>query len=63
MTFALIIGFVIGSIFAVYPGLPKSALTWIISIVTLIVGFIVSYVLGQITAKMKNKYKNKALKH
>ena len=57
MTFALIIGFVIGSIFAVYPGLPKSALTWIISIVTLIVGFIVSYVLGQITAKMKNKYK------
>ncbi|HBY84101.1 DUF368 domain-containing protein [Staphylococcus sp.] len=51
MTFALIIGFVIGSIFAVYPGLPHSALTWIISIVTLIIGFIVSYVLGQITAK------------
>lgn len=51
MTFALIIGLVIGSIFAVYPGLPQSALTWFISIVTLIIGFIVSYVLGQITAK------------
>ncbi len=51
VTFALIIGFVIGSIYAVFPGIPTSLVTWIISILTLIIGFIVSYILGQITAK------------
>ncbi|OHO71484.1 DUF368 domain-containing protein [Staphylococcus sp. HMSC036D05] len=50
MTFALIIGFVIGSIFAVYPGLPENGLTWAISLTTLIVGFLISLSLGRMTA-------------
>lgn len=51
-TFALIIGFVVGSIFAVFPGLPSSATEWIISIITLVLGFIASYVLGQVTSSV-----------
>lgn len=50
-TFALIIGFVIGSLYAVFPGLPHSIGTWIASIITLIVGFIVSSILGNISLK------------
>lgn len=50
MTFALIIGFVIGSIFAVYPGLPENGLNWAISLTTLIVGFLISLSLGRMTA-------------
>ena len=65
LTFALIIGFVIGSVFAVFPGMPMTLLSWLISIITLILGFIVSFVLGQITAKMKLQHQanhKKALK-
>lgn len=51
ITYALIIGFVVGSLFAVFPGLPTSILTWVISIITLIVGFIISYKLGEVTHK------------
>lgn len=51
MTFALIIGFVIGSIYAVFPGFPENGLVWIISFLTIIIGFIVSFTLGLITAK------------
>ncbi|MBL2405408.1 DUF368 domain-containing protein, partial [Klebsiella pneumoniae] len=51
MTFALIIGFVIGSLYAVFPGFPKDLIQWIISFFLLITGFLVSYVLGKITAK------------
>lgn len=48
-TFALITGFVIGSIYAVFPGLPSNGIEWIISMITLILGFIASYWIGQIT--------------
>ncbi|MCE5089171.1 DUF368 domain-containing protein [Staphylococcus devriesei] len=51
-TFALIIGFVVGSIFAVFPGLPSSGIEWIISIITLVLGFIASYVLGKVTSNI-----------
>lgn len=51
MTFALIIGSVIGSLYAVFPGFPKDLIQWIISFFLLITGFLVSYVLGKITAK------------
>lgn len=51
MTYALIIGFVIGSIYAVFPGFPRNGIEWTISLITLIIGFIVSFKLGQITAK------------
>ncbi|HDD0432930.1 TPA: DUF368 domain-containing protein [Staphylococcus aureus] len=51
MTFALIIGFVVGSLFAVFPGLPTNIVMWIVSLVVFIIGFIVSLTLGRITAE------------
>jgi len=50
LMYAVIIGFVVGSLYAVFPGLPSSWGIWIISIVTLILGFIISYKLGHITS-------------
>ncbi|WP_436952798.1 DUF368 domain-containing protein [Staphylococcus shinii] len=50
LTYALIIGFVVGSLYAVFPGLPGTFITWIISIITLILGFVISFKLGKITA-------------
>ncbi|MEZ7607133.1 DUF368 domain-containing protein [Staphylococcus capitis] len=55
MTFALIIGFIIGSIYAVFPAFPENGLVWIISFLTIIIGFIVSFTLGLITAKSDNQ--------
>ncbi|WP_432990977.1 DUF368 domain-containing protein [Staphylococcus aureus] len=51
MTFALIIGFVVGSLFAVFPGLPTNIVKWFVSLVVFIIGFIVSLTLGRITAE------------
>lgn len=51
MTFALIIGFVVGSLFAVFPGLPTSIVMCFVSLVVFIIGFIVSLTLGRITAE------------
>ncbi|HHO4498353.1 TPA: DUF368 domain-containing protein [Staphylococcus aureus] len=51
MTFALIIGFVVGSLFAVFPDLPTNIMMWFVSLVVFIIGFIVSLTLGRITAE------------
>ncbi|HHE7349609.1 TPA: DUF368 domain-containing protein [Staphylococcus aureus] len=51
MTFALIIGFVVGSLFAVFPGLSTNIVMWFVSLVVFIIGFIVSLTLGRITAE------------
>ncbi|HCW9999405.1 TPA: DUF368 domain-containing protein [Staphylococcus aureus] len=51
MTFALIIGFVVGSLFAVFPGLPTNIVMWFVSLVVFIIGFIVCLTLGRITAE------------
>ncbi|HEK7260371.1 TPA: DUF368 domain-containing protein [Staphylococcus aureus] len=51
MTFALIIGFVVGSLFAVFPGLPTNIVMWFVSLVVFIIGFIVSLTLGRITTE------------
>ena len=51
MTFALIIGFVVGSLFAVFPCLPTNIVMWFVSLVVFIIGFIVSLTLGRITAE------------
>lgn len=51
MTFALIIAFVVGSLFAVFPGLPTNIVMWFVSLVVFIIGFIVSLTLGRITAE------------
>lgn len=55
LTYAAILGLVIGSLFSVFPGLPTSGLSWVVSIVTLIIGFVISYVLGQFTAEAETK--------
>ncbi|MCO4328479.1 DUF368 domain-containing protein [Staphylococcus hyicus] len=49
LTYAAILGLVVGSLFSVFPGLPTTLLTWIISIFTLMIGFTVSYILGHYT--------------
>lgn len=49
LTYALIIGFVVGSLYAVFPGLPTSIFMWFISALTLIIGFFISYKLGHIS--------------
>ncbi|MBI5974109.1 DUF368 domain-containing protein [Staphylococcus canis] len=49
LTYAAILGLVIGSLFSVFPGLPTNGLTWVISIITLILGFSASYILGKYT--------------
>lgn len=49
LTYALIIGFVVGSLYAVFPGLPTSIFMCLISVLTLIIGFFISYKLGHIS--------------
>lgn len=49
LTYALIIGFVVGSLYAVFPGLPTSIFMWFISALTLNIGFFISYKLGHIS--------------
>ncbi|EUS36136.1 hypothetical protein O253_02782 [Staphylococcus aureus M0048] len=44
-------GFVVGSLFAVFPGLPTNIVMWFVSLVVFIIGFIVSLTLGRITAE------------
>ncbi|UOQ44379.1 DUF368 domain-containing protein [Halobacillus salinarum] len=47
-TFALIIGFVIGSVFVIFPGLPESNLMWFVSGVTFIAGLLAAWLLGRV---------------
>ncbi|REA69713.1 DUF368 domain-containing protein, partial [Staphylococcus pseudintermedius] len=54
-TCAAVFGLVIGLLFSVFPGLPTSGLSWLVSIVTLIIGFVISYVLGLFTAEVETK--------
>ncbi|NHA41941.1 DUF368 domain-containing protein [Staphylococcus schleiferi] len=49
LTYAAILGLVIGSLFSVFPGLPNQGLTWLASIITLILGFIISFILSRFT--------------
>lgn len=50
LTYALIIGFVVGSLYAVFPGLPSGAVTWGVSIILVVLGYLISYRLGRITS-------------
>lgn len=49
LTYAAILGLVIGSLFSVFPGLPNQGLAWLASIITLLLGFIISFILGRFT--------------
>lgn len=51
LTYAMILGFVIGSLYAVFPGLPSSMGEWVLALITLVIGFAISFILGSITAK------------
>ncbi|WP_188457007.1 DUF368 domain-containing protein [Virgibacillus oceani] len=48
MTFALIIGLVIGSIVVVFPGWPNSTALLLLSAGTFIIGLLVAYILGRV---------------
>ena len=47
MTYALIIGFVVGSLYAIFPGMPANGIEWLFVIITFIVGFCVSWLIGR----------------
>lgn len=47
LMYAAIIGLLFGSTFAIYPGLPDSAFSWIVSIIVFISGIAISYSLGR----------------
>lgn len=49
MTYAAILGLVIGSLFSVFPGLPTTGVIWLVSAMSLVLGFVISYVLGKYT--------------
>lgn len=51
VTYAGVMGLVLGSIFSIYPGLPNSPVMWVITIIMLIVGFLVSFILGLVGEK------------
>lgn len=51
ITYAGVMGLVLGSIFSIYPGLPNSPVMWVITIIMLIVGFLVSFILGLVGEK------------
>ncbi|MXQ51746.1 DUF368 domain-containing protein [Salinicoccus hispanicus] len=46
LTYALILGLVMGSVFAIYPGLPETALSWIMTVMAAIAGFTISWFMG-----------------
>lgn len=47
ITYAAVMGLVIGSVFSIYPGLPTSVFMTVITVVVFIVGFSVSYIMGR----------------
>ncbi|WP_010098140.1 DUF368 domain-containing protein [Ornithinibacillus scapharcae] len=51
MTFSLIIGLVLGSIFVIFPGWPETSNLWMISVVAFAVGIFVAYILGRVEYK------------
>ncbi|WP_031547014.1 DUF368 domain-containing protein [Salinicoccus luteus] len=46
LTYALILGLVIGSVFAIYPGLPDTVLSWAVTALAAILGFAISWYMG-----------------
>mgnify|MGYP001945634270 FL=1 len=48
MTYALILGLILGSVFVMYPGLPESGTPLVMSIIALITGLIVANILNEV---------------
>lgn len=51
MTYAGVMGLVLGSVLSIYPGLPTSPTMWILTIITFIIGFSISFFLGFVGEK------------
>ena len=51
VTYAGVMGLVLGSVLSIYPGLPTSPTMWIVTIITFIIGFSVSFLLGLVGEK------------
>lgn len=47
LTYALILGLVTGSVFAIYPGLPETGISWVITIAAPVSGFAISWYMGR----------------
>lgn len=47
LTYALILGLVMGSVFAIYPGLPETPLSWMITVLVFTAGLLISYFMGK----------------
>lgn len=47
LMYAAIMGLLFGSTFAIYPGLPNDALSWIVSVFVFVAGITISYILGR----------------
>ncbi|AKG72951.1 DUF368 domain-containing protein [Salinicoccus halodurans] len=47
LTYALILGLVMGSVFAIYPGLPETLLSWMITVLVFTAGLLISYFMGK----------------
>jgi len=47
LTYAAILGLVLGSVFAIYPGLPATPLSWVATVIVFIAGLMVSYYMGK----------------
>ena len=56
ITYAGVIGLVIGSVFSIYPGLPTSVSMTVLTVIMLIVGFLVSYIMGRAGEKEARSY-------
>lgn len=50
ITFAVIIGLVLGSLAVVFPGLPENGVQWMLSVITFIAGWIIVHLLNRISA-------------
>lgn len=47
LTYAIILGLVLGSVFAIYPGLPETSVSWLVSVIVFIAGLLISYFMGK----------------
>lgn len=50
ITFAVIIGLVLGSLAVVFPGLPENGVQWMLSVITFIAGWTIVHLLNRISA-------------
>ncbi len=55
LAFLMVLGFMSGSIISIFPGLPKGAVNWILSIVAVAIGLTVSYIFKNLGKKFNVK--------